>query len=82
MTELSLIQAWIIILTMALIFLSGLCWCFCCGTCVGRSLLRNTGLMRFTRGANTQWQRLPHKPEDENSWQLMTRVDDEESQTQ
>ncbi|KAL4212444.1 hypothetical protein AB4K20DRAFT_1892251 [Rhizopus microsporus] len=47
--ELTLLQAWLILFSVVLIFLSGLCWCFCCGTCIGRSMLRNTGLVKFTR---------------------------------
>ncbi|KAG2235998.1 hypothetical protein INT48_004328 [Thamnidium elegans] len=56
---------------MALIFLSGLCWCFCCGTCVGRSMLRGTGLVKFSRDGtdNRQWQQVPQQDE-EDSWDL------------
>ena len=35
--ELSTLQVWIFIVIATLVFLSGLCWCFCCGTC-GQSL--------------------------------------------
>ncbi|KAI8356158.1 hypothetical protein BD560DRAFT_437935 [Blakeslea trispora] len=77
MAELDLVQAWIIILAMALIFLSGLCWCFCCGTCVGRSLLRNTGLIRFTREANHNNRRWQHLSTREDSWQLVARTEEE-----
>ncbi|KAL9560130.1 hypothetical protein MBANPS3_000094 [Mucor bainieri] len=61
MAELSVMQAWLMLSAILLVFLSGLCWCFCCGTCVGRSMLRNTGLLRFARdGAdNRQWRHLP-----------------------
>ncbi|CAG8439363.1 13749_t:CDS:2 [Funneliformis caledonium] len=29
---------------MALVFFSGICWIFCCGSCVGRDTLRAIGL--------------------------------------
>ncbi|CAO3644952.1 unnamed protein product [Mucor fragilis] len=61
MAELNVIQAWLILSAILLVFLSGICWCFCCGTCVGRSMLRNTGLLKFTRDGvdNRQWRHLP-----------------------
>ncbi|CAO3633243.1 unnamed protein product [Cunninghamella blakesleeana] len=45
MTELSTFELVAIVFSLSLIFFSGLCWCFCCGTCVGRSLLRHYGFM-------------------------------------
>lgn len=33
MTELSTIELVVIVFSLSLIFFSGLCWCFCCGTC-------------------------------------------------
>lgn len=33
MAELSVMQAWLMLSAILLVFLSGLCWCFCCGTC-------------------------------------------------
>ncbi|KAM3583061.1 hypothetical protein VKS41_004815 [Umbelopsis sp. WA50703] len=32
---------------MSTLMLAGICWCFCCGTCVGRDLLRLVGADRF-----------------------------------
>jgi hypothetical protein len=50
---------------------------------VGRSMLRNTGLFRFSRdGAdNRQWSHLPqHDRDEEESWHLNTLPEDEESE--
>ncbi|KAI7879899.1 hypothetical protein K492DRAFT_207945 [Lichtheimia hyalospora FSU 10163] len=37
---------------MASLFLTGLCWCFCCGTCVGQNLLRHSGFGRYLPRSN------------------------------
>ncbi|ORX51662.1 hypothetical protein DM01DRAFT_1408611, partial [Hesseltinella vesiculosa] len=49
MAEVSLAALILIIAAISLVFISGLCWCFCCGTCVGQRLLRQTVLHRWTR---------------------------------
>ncbi|RIA89187.1 hypothetical protein C1645_825212 [Glomus cerebriforme] len=38
---------YVIIFFMVLVFSSGICWLFCCGTCVGRDTLRVFGFGRF-----------------------------------
>ncbi|KAI9323527.1 hypothetical protein BX666DRAFT_1887804 [Dichotomocladium elegans] len=45
--EISYLELWLIIVFMASMFLAGLCWCFCCGTCVGQNLLRHAGFSRY-----------------------------------
>ncbi|CAO0794202.1 unnamed protein product [Mucor circinelloides] len=89
MTELSVMQAWLMLSAILLVFLSGLCWCFCCGTCVGRSMLRNTGLLRFTRDAadNRQWTHLPQNDYDQeeelrflNTWSEHEEEEEEEEE--
>ncbi|KAI8977637.1 hypothetical protein BDF20DRAFT_578908 [Mycotypha africana] len=81
MAEVTVVQLWLFIVLIASIFLSGLCWCFCCGTCVGRSLLRNTGFFRFARdGAdNSQSHHLSRiAPRHEELWPLNTWEEESE----
>ncbi|KAI8583024.1 hypothetical protein K450DRAFT_225958 [Umbelopsis ramanniana AG] len=47
MAEVSILQLALIIGLMSALMLSGICWCFCCGTCVGRDMLRMIGASRF-----------------------------------
>ncbi|KAG2181567.1 hypothetical protein INT44_008382 [Umbelopsis vinacea] len=54
MAEVSILQLALIIGLMSALMLSGICWCFCCGTCgksihpsVGRDMLRMIGGSRF-----------------------------------
>lgn len=41
---------------------------------VGRSMLRGTGLVKFSRDGtdNRQWQQIPHHDEEEQSWPLQS----------
>ncbi|CDH58761.1 predicted protein [Lichtheimia corymbifera JMRC:FSU:9682] len=48
--QISVLELWLIVAFMASLFLTGLCWCFCCGTCVGQNLLRHSGDIRTDYG--------------------------------
>ncbi|KAL1928950.1 hypothetical protein VTP01DRAFT_2009 [Rhizomucor pusillus] len=56
--EVSPWHLWLFVVGMATLFLAGLAWCFCCGTCIGQSLLRETCLSKF----------LPTKYRKRNHW--------------
>ena|ERR1051325_1719078 len=38
---------YVLVFFMVLVFLSGICWLFCCGTCVGRDTLKAFGFRSF-----------------------------------
>src|SRR4051812_13425232 len=38
---------YVLVFFMVLVFFSGICWIFCCGTCVGRDTLKVFGFGRF-----------------------------------
>ncbi|KAI8875316.1 hypothetical protein K501DRAFT_202878 [Backusella circina FSU 941] len=78
--EVSTFQLWLMFIGISTLFLSGLCWCFCCGTCVGRSLLRNTGLVSFARDGNSRRHELDHRPDEEELWHLETWQEDSDSE--
>jgi len=43
---------YVLIFFMTLVFFSGICWIFCCGSCVGRDTLRAFGFERFVPPSN------------------------------
>ncbi|CAI2170889.1 3011_t:CDS:1 [Funneliformis geosporum] len=48
---------YVLIFFMVLVFFSGICWIFCCGSCVGRDTLRAIGLGRFVASPNKRGRR-------------------------
>ncbi|KAI8089244.1 uncharacterized protein BX664DRAFT_349640 [Halteromyces radiatus] len=80
MAKVSNIELGLIIFSISMIFVSGLLWCFCCGTCVGRSLLRQTPLSRWTRDnrGNTRWQdHIPLDSTSEEQWHIWNEEDED-----
>ncbi|CAJ0833075.1 4507_t:CDS:2 [Entrophospora sp. SA101] len=55
---------YLIIFLMVIVFFSGICWIFCCGTCVGQDLLKLMGLRRFL-------------PDDVNSFRINSEDEDD-----
>ncbi|KAI8068727.1 hypothetical protein BC940DRAFT_332765 [Gongronella butleri] len=75
MPEISTVQLGIIVSMISLVFVTGLLWCFCCGTCVGRSLLRHTPLHAYTRDASSRPQGpmdMDEEHADDQHWLLMS----------
>ncbi|ORZ12410.1 hypothetical protein BCR42DRAFT_420554 [Absidia repens] len=74
MAQVNTVTFVLILLAISLVFLSGLFWCFCCGTCVGRSLLRQTPFSKWTRD-NRGYNRWDHYgpldvADEEEQWTL------------
>ena|SRR5436305_657532 len=81
---------YVLVFFMVLVFLSALCWLFCCGTCVGRDTLKVFGFGNFLssdkrRGFMGNYKYSPASTEEE--WEMMlegvngnnVRVADDES---
>jgi hypothetical protein len=84
---------YVLIFLMVLVFSSGICWLFCCGTCVGRDTLRMFGFGRFSpsnynrRRGMRDYRYSPASTEEEE-WEMLANAnndnnvrvaDDEES---
>ncbi|KAI8328185.1 hypothetical protein BC941DRAFT_477104 [Chlamydoabsidia padenii] len=67
MAEVDSVTFVLILFVISLVFLSGLFWCFCCGTCVGRSLLGQTPFRHWVRD-NRGHQ--PWEQDEEEFWPL------------
>lgn len=74
---------YVLIFLMVLVFSSGICWLFCCGTCVGRDTLRMFGFGRFSPSSNYNGRRgmrnyrySPASTEEEE-WEMLANANNE-----
>ncbi|CAB4376809.1 unnamed protein product [Rhizophagus irregularis] len=72
---------YVLIFLMVLVFSSGICWLFCCGTCVGRDTLRMFGFGRFSPSNNRRrgmrnYRYSPASTEEEE-WEMLANANNE-----